>query len=243
MTITADMPFKSPPRISKARFAQIVRERANPGVAAERDPGAYWQVAVDAGLDPLLLRLWQQTFVLVYFTFCKVQGVMFRCRHQLEILKAIIILHSIDVMNMLIARERPPNVFLHNQAVLHNRASINGLHQVAGCVAAYTTFPLRMVGTTNGRLRRVLAFARAEARRLMPKTIFVHLEYRGTYLTHHWDLWLSKPLTCLLRSSRKVHGLTRSILWVIPQFLHVRPAWHRSPLMVKHPRTYAYFTT
>jgi len=55
VNITADSPFKSAPRISRARFAQVVRERANPGVVAERDPGAYWQVCVDAGVDPLFI--------------------------------------------------------------------------------------------------------------------------------------------------------------------------------------------
>jgi N-acetyl-anhydromuramyl-L-alanine amidase AmpD len=55
MQITGDSPFKSAPRISRARFARVVRERANPGVSAERDPGAYWDAIVQRSVDPLFI--------------------------------------------------------------------------------------------------------------------------------------------------------------------------------------------
>lgn len=53
--ITPDDPFRSAPRISRDRFAQVVRQRAAPGVVAERDPVAYWDAIVAYGIDPLLI--------------------------------------------------------------------------------------------------------------------------------------------------------------------------------------------
>jgi hypothetical protein len=55
MTITATDPFKTKPRISRDAFRKLLQERAAPGVVAERDPGAYWDVAAAGGVDPLFL--------------------------------------------------------------------------------------------------------------------------------------------------------------------------------------------
>lgn len=55
VVITADAPFVAPPRISREAFARVLRERAAPGVIAERDPGAYWDAITGYGLDPTFL--------------------------------------------------------------------------------------------------------------------------------------------------------------------------------------------
>lgn len=53
--IEASDPFLSEPRINRARFSAILRERANPAVVAERDPGEYWDAIVHHGVDPLVI--------------------------------------------------------------------------------------------------------------------------------------------------------------------------------------------
>lgn len=53
--ITADAPFKSAPRISRDRFRRVFFEHAAPEVLAERDPGAFWDVCVEYGVDPLFV--------------------------------------------------------------------------------------------------------------------------------------------------------------------------------------------
>lgn len=55
MVIKPDDPFRSEPRISRDRFAQVIRERAAAGVKSERDPVAYWDAIRATGIDPLLI--------------------------------------------------------------------------------------------------------------------------------------------------------------------------------------------
>lgn len=55
MNITPESTFKGPARISRTRFAQVLRDRANPDVIAERDPGQYWDAIVQRGGDPLFI--------------------------------------------------------------------------------------------------------------------------------------------------------------------------------------------
>lgn len=55
MTISPESTFKGPARVSRTRFAQLVREKAAPDVAAERDPGQYWDAIVQRGGDPLFV--------------------------------------------------------------------------------------------------------------------------------------------------------------------------------------------
>lgn len=53
--ITADDPFKGVNRLSRDAFVRILRERANPGVIAERDPGQYWDVIRAHDVDACLI--------------------------------------------------------------------------------------------------------------------------------------------------------------------------------------------
>lgn len=48
-------PFRSAPRISRARFVAMMNDRAALSVLAERDPGTYWDVITATGIDPLLI--------------------------------------------------------------------------------------------------------------------------------------------------------------------------------------------
>jgi N-acetyl-anhydromuramyl-L-alanine amidase AmpD len=55
MTITADSPFRHVSRISREGFTEIIAQQADPAVIGERDPGEYYDVARQWGVDPLLL--------------------------------------------------------------------------------------------------------------------------------------------------------------------------------------------
>jgi hypothetical protein len=55
VTITADDPFRSSPRISRAAFSDELRAQAAPAVVAERDPGEYWDAIKTLTVDPLFL--------------------------------------------------------------------------------------------------------------------------------------------------------------------------------------------
>ncbi len=55
MTITADSPFRHVSRISRDGFTEIITQQADPAVIGERDPGEYWDVARQWGVDPLFL--------------------------------------------------------------------------------------------------------------------------------------------------------------------------------------------
>lgn len=55
MAITANDQYRHPPRISIDRFGQLLRERANPAVIAERNPDEYYQAIVSYGVDPLFI--------------------------------------------------------------------------------------------------------------------------------------------------------------------------------------------
>lgn len=55
MTITGSSPWRSEPRISRERFSDIIRDRANPELSAERDPAEYWGQCVVDGVDPLFI--------------------------------------------------------------------------------------------------------------------------------------------------------------------------------------------
>src|SRR5262245_41682196 len=61
MTISADDPFLHICRISRAKFAQVMRDSpASKNCLAERDPGEYWEEACGWGIDPC--------FILAMFT-------------------------------------------------------------------------------------------------------------------------------------------------------------------------------
>jgi N-acetylmuramoyl-L-alanine amidase len=53
--ITANDPWRSPPRISREGFRRVLIDKANPAVAAERDPGQYWDAIRAEGVDPLFI--------------------------------------------------------------------------------------------------------------------------------------------------------------------------------------------
>lgn len=55
MTITANDQYRHPPRISKAAFGSVLRERANPEVAGERNTEEYYDAITSFGVDPLFL--------------------------------------------------------------------------------------------------------------------------------------------------------------------------------------------
>lgn len=55
MPIMGTDPYRGITRISRERFANIIRQRANPAVAAERDPGQYWDKCREIGVDPLFV--------------------------------------------------------------------------------------------------------------------------------------------------------------------------------------------
>lgn len=55
MTITANDHYRHPARITKARFGDLLRTRANPAVCQERDPDEYYDTIVEYGIDPLFV--------------------------------------------------------------------------------------------------------------------------------------------------------------------------------------------
>lgn len=55
MSITADSPFRNVTRITRDRFIEVLKARANPEVVAERDPGEYWDQIVADQIDPLFI--------------------------------------------------------------------------------------------------------------------------------------------------------------------------------------------
>lgn len=53
--IGAGSSFRHVSRISRAGFAAVLRQSANPEIVAEREGGQYWDAAIAYGVDPLLL--------------------------------------------------------------------------------------------------------------------------------------------------------------------------------------------
>jgi hypothetical protein len=53
--IVASDPFKSAPRISRATFRTVMKQRAAAAVIVERDPGEYWDAIKTLTVDPLFL--------------------------------------------------------------------------------------------------------------------------------------------------------------------------------------------
>lgn len=225
MAITANDPFLvKTDRITRDGFIRVLRDKAAPGVIAERDPGQYYdanlQITDSRGrhVDALLLPL---------FAFLTaVQSVVLRSKHQLEVIKSVIGLVTVDVMNMFIGSQRTTDVLFHHIAMLKHLSTINRLPQIATALVTDTSTPLRVPFSAYFRLGFLLTCSRTESWRLVLESVFVHFKHRTAYFTGDGNLGLASLLCCPADVLGNDGRTLRPKLRVGPLLLHMRPARH-----------------